>query len=260
MVGFSLESVQQRAGTLWYRARRFSRLYLRFSDVLEGVANLCLLIIALNTLSAAPVIGLLFGMVYVFATGWRYVLTLRRRRVRDATERKTVGQLLNWFYDQMFGRTPGRRLTLFAIDPLDPQYIIPRVRYAPGHADHNAERGSRARYRRGEGFTGRAWDKPGELMYELLPAFPNRTEFTRYYVEQLRMAPETVERISDYMVAVRGIYSYGFRDHEGHLLGIVSIDVQGPPDNTEGLPLNEVERMLKALGGVLEAFSYERRS
>jgi hypothetical protein len=118
-----------------------------------------------------------------------------------------------------------------------------------------AEVNSCARYRSGEGSTGRAWDHTGKLIYKEFPEFHNREAFTAYYANELKISHETIAGLSDYMLYVQAIYSYGFVDHRGNLLGIASIDVQGEPKQ---LDLAQAEKMVRALGPVLEAFAKEK--
>jgi hypothetical protein len=70
----------------------------------------------------------------------------------------------------------------------------------------------------------------------------------------MTISRETIGGLSDYMLFVR-VYSYGFVDHRGNLLGIASIDVQGEPKQ---LDLAQAEKMVRALGPVLEAFAKEK--
>lgn len=178
-----------------------------------------------------------------------------KRQSDDATERRALCQMFHWVYASLFDEEPGKRLTLFMIDPLDGSRIIPMVRFEPGRPDPQAELNSQARYRRGEGFTGRAWERPGELLFQALPAFADREAFRLYYVETLKIAEEVVKDLSPYMVGVRGIYSYGFKDHTGAMLGVLSVDCDTDEPPGTG---RDIKNMLKLVGSVLEAFSYRR--
>jgi hypothetical protein len=108
----------------------------------------------------------------------------------------------------MFPNQPDRRFTLFVRDPLDLEYIVPKVRYRLGHRELVVK--SKARYQSGEGSTGRAWDHPNKLIFTPLSKFSNRDQFTAYYVNELKIPRELVDSLSSYMVGVEGIYSYGF--------------------------------------------------
>lgn len=238
--------------------RRWIRACLRISDILDLFANIALVIIAVESIEIpaglfhVPTIILVCGGGYILATVVRFILIVRSRKQRDVEFRNTVCQLFHWFYKEMFSNASGRRFTLFAVDPLDSIHIIPKVRYSPGHPELNAELYSRARYRSGEGCTGHAWDNAGQLVLMVLPNFSNRDEFVNYYANTIKIARNVIEGLSDYMVKVRGIYSYGFHDHRGALLGVLSIDVQGEP---ESLDCDEAAKLIRALGPVLEAFA-----
>ena len=200
---------------------------------------------------------LVLGPAWILVVIPRVVLLARRRRLAESTKRQTIVQVFRWIYEQVFGNTPGRRLTLFMLDPLDENEIVPKVRYQPGSPQLRPERTSRARYRRGEGFTGEAWASTGDLIFRPLPRFATRQEFRTYYIDQLKIRPTVVDGLSDYMERVESIYSYGFCDQGGALLGVLSIDVQGTD-----LPLisgGDVRHMLALVGSLLEAFYRDRR-
>ena len=241
---------------LLWRLRSWFRLYFHLTDFLDLLANIALVVVVierLNALSDVPQLPkpvLYSAGAYVFLTIWRYARILRSRRERDREQRESVCHLFHWLYDEMFPTEPDRRFTLFVKDPLDPDYIIPKIRYRRGHREPVAK--SRARYRSGEGATGRAWDHANKLIFTPLRKFANRDEFTAYYVNELKIPRKTVDNLSEYMVRVEGIYSYGFLDNKGDLVGIVSIDMQG---DAKELDLDQAERMIGALRALLEAFS-----
>ncbi len=243
------------ASALRRRVGAFSRV----SDLLDVGANLALVAIAVESVNKfddifkLPKPILYLAAAYVIFVGWRTLLIVRRRRIHDHEQRESICRIFHWLYREMFSATADRRFTLFVIDPYDPKHIIPKVRFRPGHRELIAEFTSKARYLSGEGCTGRAWEQTGKLVLTPLPKFQNRDEFTAHYVNKLRIDRETVDLLSNYMVHVQAIYSYGFLDHKGDLLGIASIDVQGEPN---GIDLDQAEKMIRALGPVLEAFEH----
>lgn len=246
----------------WHRARRWVRIYFRRTDLLDALANLCLIVVALagyHELKKAAERRLLFGgaVLYVFFTAWRIIRVARRRRARDATERDTILQLFHRTYAEAFGIAPDRRLTLFVVDPENEHELMPLVRYELGKQWPVAETISHARYHRGEGFTGRAWQEPSNVLFQQLPDFPDRTAFEKYYTNTLKIRPDVVRALSEYMVNVRSIYSYGFLDFKGGLLGVLSVDVKHATETR--LRDAELKVMIEALGSVLEAFAFERR-
>jgi hypothetical protein len=238
--------------------RRTLSTYLRLSDVLDILANLALVFITVESVNAVgdvfklpkPILYAAAG--YVIFTIWRFGLVVRARGARDHAFREAVCQVFHWLYREMFASQADRRFTLFVIDPLDSESLIPKVRYSPGSRTLMAEFKSSARYCRGEGSTGRAWEDPGSLLFNEFPQFGSREEFEAYYVSRLKIQRDTVRGLSSYMVNVRGIYSYGFMDARGDLLGVLSIDVQG---DARRLDADPVEKLVRALGAVLEAHS-----
>jgi hypothetical protein len=241
---------------------RWFRIYFPRAAFLGIAANLALIVVTVESIDprhvdfrnllALPRLILYPAVAYVGLTIWRFILFVRTRSARDAEFRRSVCQIFQWLYAEMFGDEPDRRFTLFVRDPLDPESIIPKVRFRLGHPEHVAEFKSKARYRSGEGSTGRAWEHPRRLIYTELPKFSNRAAFDAYYVNDLKIAEDIVAHLSDFMVRVQAIYSYGFVDHLGNLLGVVSIDVQG---EAEKLDLDPAETMVRALSPVLEAFA-----
>lgn len=155
------------------------------TDLLDLLANIALVVIVLERIKAFSDIPALPKPIlysaggYVALTGWRYVRTVQSRRARDYEQRESVCQVFHWLYDEMFPSQPDRRFTLFVKDPLHPEYIVPKVRYRPGHREPNVR--SKARYRSGEGVTGRAWEHANKLIFTPFPKFSNRDEFTTYY-------------------------------------------------------------------------------
>lgn len=243
--------------------RRWRRLYFRRPDNLDALANLALVFIAAYSATASgrfipPPFILLLALAYIYFTGWRLWIVRRRRRVRQATERRAICQLFHWLYLQLFGIAPDRRFTLFVVDPEDPDQIIPKVRYEHGKPQDVAELSSNAAYRRGEGFTGRAWEETSNVLFQPLPEFADHDAFTAYYVNTLKIRPEIVQGLSPYMEKVRSIYSYGYTDHQGHLLAVLSIDVKHT-DQPIAKSALELNALIESVGGVLEAFSFERK-
>jgi hypothetical protein len=243
----------------WRSCRRlFSWLYLHVyaGDLLDVFANIALVAIAIGSVNKVgdipklPKVILYPAIAYVIFTVVRLVLAVSSRKARDHGQRESVCQVFHWLYQQMFENQPDRRFTLFVRDPFEPTCIVPKVRYRHGHRELFARSG--ARYRAGEGSTGRAWEHTGRVILSRLPPFTNRDQFIEHYVNVLKIRRETVEKLSDYMIGVQSIYSYGFLDHKGDLLGVVSIDVRG---EANPLDLDLATKMVGALEPMLQAFS-----
>ena len=132
------------------------------------------------------------------------------------------------------------RFTLFLPSPSHPDRIVPWCRFFKGCSDPFVEaQRSKASYQRGEGYTGMAWKDPETFLTALFPRFESRADFTQYYSERLGLANEVIQDISDYMVNVQTIITYGFIDCQGMITGVLSLDVQRliGEINTEQSPL-----------------------
>lgn len=87
---------------------------------------------------------------------------------------------------------------------------------------------SRARYRRAESVTGRAWSSPGKLILANFPSFSSRHEFEDFYVNRIEIDQDVVSDLSSYMERVRALLAYGLEDANRRFLGVVSIDFSSP--------------------------------
>lgn len=146
----------------------------------------------------------------------------------DEVARQIVVQQLRVVYEGLFDKTPDRRLTIFVPNEIGDE-LVPWVRYAPGSLQPHAEIESKARYRKGEGFTGRAWEEPNTWLFQPLDGYPldaDREEFEKYYTRRLKIREDVVRKLSSYMERVHCIHSYGFADREG-FLAVLSVDIQG---------------------------------
>jgi hypothetical protein len=209
--------------------RRFIERYGRAADLVEILLLAFACVLAINTLSESAWITITFGALYLAFLVIKIWLNLSERRAIDRLQGEVLWGLFDMMNDNIFGGNCHVRFTLFRIDPIRPTYIIPWYRYEKaGHHPINAAQRSNARYRRGEGYTGRAWQEAGQNSFEFafLPVFANRQQFEDYYVNSLGIEQSVVRDVSDYMTHTGVILSCGFSDTRGRFLGVLSIDLQ----------------------------------
>ena len=165
---------------------------------------------------------------------------------------------------------------MFEIAPfLFGRFIVPWYRFRRGAQDVRKEADrSRARYRSGEGITGRAWANAArEIEVQLLPAFASQQEMRAFYIDHLGVPQQAAEAVSDYMTGVRGIISYSFVGENDLFLGLLSLDIREAelkagegqtiaivPENGEQcvVDADQLYLLLRAVGNVLDSFK-ERR-
>jgi hypothetical protein len=191
---------------------------------------------------------------------------VRGRQAKDAGQAEVVRALLAQMNRECFSDDAAARFTLFRPSPFAQERLVAWYRYRKGSDDLVSQAlRSRVSYKKDEGFTGAAWSRPGQLVCAILPAFSSREEFERHYVEELNVSPDTVKSISDTMLNVRSILTYGFQGSEGKFLGVLSIDLVSPidatpPDNFleirgKYLYADVISHNLRSLTAVLECFS-----
>jgi hypothetical protein len=190
---------------------------------------------------------------------------IRNRRARDYLQASVLREFFADMNREVFADDALTRFTLFRVSPFDEKRIVPWYRYDHGTDDVISEaQRSRASYRKGEGFTGDAWLRAGnQLVFASFPAFSDRREFEEYYRNTIGIKAETVNEISDFMMNVRTILSYGFVDEAGGFLGLLSIDLRNPVTiTTEGMPMlgdrhlygDALAQHLHSIGTALKGF------
>jgi hypothetical protein len=191
---------------------------------------------------------------------------IRNRKARDYLQASVLREFFADMNREVFADDALTRFTLFRVSPFDEKRIVPWYRYVreTGDVIREAQR-SRASYRKGEGFTGDAWRRAGnELVFASFPAFSSRREFEEYYQNTVGIEAESVNAISDFMIDVRTIVSYGFVDDAGGFLGLLSIDLRNPVTvTTEGMPMlgdrylygDALAQHLHSIGTALKGFA-----
>jgi hypothetical protein len=225
--------------------------------------------LAINSYTTRPNFAFLAGGAYLALLVLFAVATFRQRAARDQVQGEVLSGLFSHINQEIFGDDHRTRFTLFQRAPLRPDEIIPWYRYSQGGADAITEaRRSRARYERGEGVTGRAWEQLGVTLIAPLGPYVTREGFERDYVSSMGIRPEVAKQLSRYMQEVQTIIAHGFKDGRGRLLGVLSLDVKAPlvssgevlqfqgEDDDEAVVVDHAAmlRILDSVGNVLESF------
>jgi hypothetical protein len=259
----------------WYRLRRWRRDYLRAKDFLSLLAALSMGGLAIATYSTHPVLTATLGTFYLAIVTIEFALSVRTRRSRDRIQGEVLWGLFSLINKEVFKGDYRTRFTLFKPDILLRDQITPWYRYFKGGQGPIEEAiESRAKYKRKEGMTGRAWDEAGRsLLLQVFPRFASREEFENHYINTLKIDKTTVKDLSDYMVGVRTMFCYAFVGHGERTLGILSLDSQAPfevhpkpsfpsPEDGHPVPLDhgQLRLLLGSVLNVLESFAkLERR-
>ncbi len=207
-----------------YQALKGLTTYFRLSTVLDAFANIIIVAIAVLAYSKYPSWILGLAATYTTTVIIRTVYILRRRREINQTQLCTIRDFFHYMNKRLFGGEPGHRFTFFRIDPIHRNYITPYARFEVGEADDSGVPRSKARYQKGMGYTGRAWENLETYTSVFFPDFPDRQAFVDYYLQELKLPEDIVRDISDHMIAVRHIFCYGLIDHQGRFLGVLSVD------------------------------------
>lgn len=219
----------------WYRCRLWTLRHLQWRDCLPVAGAVLAALLAINSYSLHPTLSIVLGLLYIVVIGVHFGLGVRARRALDVGRGELLGTLFAFINEQVFGGDHRTRFTLFVPAPGRPDYIIPWYRYREGGSDPISEaRRSRARYRRNEGETGKAWAEAGrKVLVSAFPRFNNKQEFTRFYVTEMKVSPTVVQDLSDYMVEVQAMFSYGCVGSNHRTMGVLSLDLQAPLSKTD---------------------------
>lgn len=224
----------------WHRFGLRAFRYLRWRDVWHGLTIVVAgyLVATMYLRFTHPRPALIAGAIYAFLVIVDGVDMVRGRKARDYAKAEILKTIFSRMNDEVYAGDVDTRFTLFLQSPLSSDYIVPWYRYRKGDEDLIvAANSSRAFYRKGEGFTGYAWANAGtELIWANLPVFQDRAELDRYYTSALNVTPGSVGRISDEMLNVRCILSYGLTDSDNKFLGVLSVDLPYPLEVTDDDP------------------------
>lgn len=253
------------------RLARFRRAR-RIEESLDVLLAVIAITLAVTAYSETPRLSLVMGGLYIVLVLVRFFTVGQRREAIDVHEGEVLWGLFAMLNQAVFNGDNRTRFTLFRQDPFRPSHIIPWFRYRVAGKDaiDEAEQ-SNAHYKRGEGFTGKAWDKPGVLSFVPFPRFTTRSTFEQFYIDRLQIDRATVSSIGPYMEKVTGLFSYGFQDSRGKFLGVLSIDLQMPiklgdppialvteENETKAIAAPHLMVILQAIENVLVSFEARR--
>lgn len=259
----------------WYRLRIWRRDYFRARDILSLLATLLMGVVAALAYSRHPTLTVFLGTCYAIVVSTLFVLTALDRQARDRVQGEVLWGLFSLINKEIFNSDHRTRFTLFKQDSLRPDYITPWYRYFRGGQGAIVEAtASRARYRRGEGMTGRAWAEAGRsLLLQVFPRFATREEFEGHYINVLGIEKTTVKDLSPYMQSVQTMFCYAFVGDGERTLGVLSLDFQAPfalhpqpsfPALDDGhaitLDRERLNLLLGSVRNVLESFAKSERS
>ena len=189
-----------------------------------------------------PKLAVTIGAIYLFLLAIDVIDLVGGRKAKDYAQAEVLREVFAQINRDLFNDNDKTRFTLFRLSPFHRDYIVPWYRYTQGVRDVIAEASrSKAFYKKGEGFTGRAWADAGDdLFISSFPKFETREKFEEYYTKDLGIEADIVRQISDYMMNVRTILSYGLIGMKGQFLGVISIDVQQPIDISSDDPFPRI--------------------
>lgn len=172
--------------------------------------------------------GALIG-AYLFIRVGQVFYKSNQHSCRARRKEDKVRELLNKAHRHLFGDFAGIRYTLFQPDEINPHWLVPVARFEFGH-EHSRAAESKARYRRGMGHTGMAWERfptPGGLdaFFERFNYLSRKAMIADF--RALSVPKRIANAVSGYMEAVGGIYSVRLTSRGGlDDLGVLSIDLR----------------------------------
>lgn len=257
-----------------HRLRLWRRDYIRAQDGLTLAAAILTGILATVTYSTHPQLTAILGTLYTMVVAGIVVITIRNRRAKDQIQGEVLWGLFALINKEVFKADHRTRFTLFRQDSFQRDYITPWYRYFKGGLGPIEEASrSKARYRRGEGMTGKAWAEAGRsLLLVGFPHFASREEFEAHYVNKLGISKDTVRDLTDHMMKVRTMFCYAFVGHGDRTLGVLSLDFEAPlviqprpsfpsPDDSHPILIDnsQLQLLLRSVHNVLESFAKSER-
>jgi hypothetical protein len=174
-----------------------------------------------------PAKELLYIYLAIFVGKMAY--SIKTRETSSSQRADIATGLLAFINRELFQDSAATRLTIFRRAPFRPTHIIPWTRFRVGGDGGRKEAyKSRARWIKGEGITGRVWQKPSlDLAIQIIPQVPKgeRNLLRVLYEGRYGVSPETFQALSDYMSDVRCIISYAFLDERKQFLNLLSVDI-----------------------------------
>lgn len=242
--------------------------YLRLRDILQAGLVVTTYYFLSRTFLFHRELAIAAGSIYSLAILIIGIEVFRGRQARD----RALSIVLHGFFEhlsnEVFRDDPNVRITLFRPACFNGDYIVAWYRHCKQDGDLiGAALRSRAKYRMNEGFTGAAWAQGAwKLTCCSFPDFGgSRESFETYYIKDLGIPKETVRNLSNTMVNVRTILSYGLHSKADEFLGVLSIDLQTPIEvdpeiaqprvGSSYVYSDSLIQTLRSINAVLEGFS-----
>jgi len=156
---------------------------------------------------------------------------------RERLQRAQVHAILAHIATEVLCGARGR-ITWFRPRSTNPSYpnnyVVPFSRYDPLNPTPDPR--SRAYYPFNVSYTGLAAANPNKVIVCEFPSFDgDRSLMEKHYSERLLIPHRFLSRISNYMLNVRAIVSYGLELEypKRMFLGVLSIDLLDPPDQAQ---------------------------
>lgn len=239
-----------------YKLCKYFHKYFKKKYIYDAISAFLALLLAIFALVNKQQPALIIGITvtYFFIQVLRAYSSLVKTGRGEQYYKEIIRQYFHYMNKRLFGETPcDHRFTLFTIDTVNANYIIPYARYCKGGGDagDDAEK-SKARYPKGYGYTGIAWDKPGQCWYRKFDEFKTREQFNEFYEYELNIPAEIVKDLSPRMMETRHIFCWGIADATGKFLGVLSLDsrVDWPKDPPE---MKDLAMLLGCLEAILVA-------
>lgn len=187
-----------------------------------------------------------FWMLAVFAV-LLLIRLIRRGQSNETMRRQILWACLSALHEQVFKNSNGFRFTFFICDPLfgvrvldasgrkrTTEILVPLLRKESGQTSYERIDSSAYYPRTSKAVTAVAWSAasdasriaPDNMSPWLVhfPEFQSREDMIHHYRTVLKIEPEICERISDWMIDVRSIFSFPLVDGHGIPMGLLSID------------------------------------
>jgi hypothetical protein len=135
--------------------------------------------------------------------------------------RRRLYDLLRESHADLFDGSDAMRFTLLMPDAEHPDELRPVLRYGWGRASCD----STARFRRGEGLAGRAWELESPLLVARLPTGQTRAHMRKLHRELFALGEGGAGALSDAMLQAQALLAASVHDTTGAWRGVLCADV-----------------------------------
>lgn len=165
------------------------------------------------------------GLLTSTVLGYTAVKVLEKTRLEPRIRQTDIiSRFLRRFGDELFeGSNSVHRVTLFQRRKrlFRHEILVPTHRYRLGHGSMLR---SRARFRRGEGMAGIAWNHPRQTLAHSFPGFVDIDSFRNYQRKELKLSRWRAMCLSRRMFMQRWLLCFGIVDYSGETVAVLSID------------------------------------